>query len=56
MLVVVSDVLGEKLAELPLVPDQGAVQEFVSHGANPTLRERVGLGCPGRCGDRIGTD
>jgi hypothetical protein len=39
--VVVLDVLVEELFELPTVPDEGAVAEFASCGANPSFRVRV---------------
>lgn len=38
---VVLDVLDEQLLELAFVPDDRVVQQFVTHGANPALRERV---------------
>ena len=43
VLVVVLDEVLEKALELVLVPDQGAVQEFVADGAYPSLGESVGL-------------
>ena len=55
ILVVVSHVLVEQPAELPLVPDQGPIQQLVTHATNPTLRERVDYRCPRRCGDRVRT-
>lgn len=56
VLVVVVDELGQKSLELSLVPDQGAVEEFVADGANPSLGERVRLGRARGCLDRFGAD
>jgi len=39
--VVVLDVLVQQLFELSVVPDEGAVAEFASRGADPTFRVRV---------------
>jgi hypothetical protein len=39
--VVVRDVFVEQPFEVAVVPDEGAVQEFAAHRANPAFRERV---------------
>jgi hypothetical protein len=41
MPVVVLDVLAQELFELPVVPDQGAVEEPPANGADPAFRVRV---------------
>ncbi len=56
VLVVVVDELDQQRPELTLVPDEGPVQEFVSHGPDPPLREGVCLRCPWWGGDRCGAD
>ena len=43
VLVVVLEEVVEESAELAVVPDQGAVEEFVADGAHLSLSERVGL-------------
>ena len=54
--VVVLDVVVEEAAELVLVPDEGAVEEFVADRAHPPLRERVRLRRAWRRRDRLGAD
>ena len=39
--VVVIDAVDDEPFELPLVPDDGAVEELASKGAHPALGERV---------------
>ena len=46
--VVVRDVVDHEPLELALVPDDGAVKELASKGANPAFGEGVGYGCPHR--------
>ena len=43
VLVVVLDEVVEEVLELSLVPDQGAIQEFVADGSNPSFSECVRL-------------
>jgi hypothetical protein len=43
MFVVVGEVFVEEPAELALVADDGAIEEFVAEGAHPPFCERVGL-------------
>jgi hypothetical protein len=38
---VVLDVLTQELFQLPVVPDQGAVEELPANGADPAFRVRV---------------
>ena len=56
--VVVVDVLDEQPPELRLVPDDGAVQEFVAQRSDPSVRIRVRTGSPWwdpyRCDPRAG--
>ena len=47
--VVVIDVVDDKLVELAAVPDDGAVKEFASKGADPAFGERVRHGGAHRC-------
>ena len=54
LFVVVDEV--EEPGGLVLVPDQGAVEEFVAAGAYRSLGERVGLWRPGWRLDRVGAD
>ena len=56
MRVVVTDVLVEEAAELALVPDEGAAEEFLAGRANPAFREGVGPGCTDRGVDHVGAD
>ena len=42
MPVVVVDVVDDEALELSAVPDDGAVEEFSAHGADPAFGERVG--------------
>lgn len=44
--VVVLDVFIEEPFELGFVPDDGAVQELVAQGSNPSFGVRIGLGRP----------
>ena len=46
--VVMLDVLVQVLCELGAVPDEGAVEEFATHGADPAFRVRVRDRCVGR--------
>jgi len=39
--VVVLDVFAQELLQLSAVPDEGAVEKFAAHGADPTFRVRV---------------
>ena len=55
MRVVVIDVVDDKLVELALVPDDGAVEEFASKGADPAFGERVRHGSAYRCGEDLHT-
>ena len=50
--VVVLDVFLEELLELVFVPDDGAVEEFVTESAHPPFGVCVGLRRPGRCSGR----
>jgi len=56
VLVVVLDEFVEEPFELSLVPDEGAVEEFVADGADPALGERIRLGCAGWGLDCVGAD
>ena len=47
--VVVIDLVDDKLGELATVPDDGAVEEFASKGADPAFGERVRHGGAYRC-------
>lgn len=47
--VVVGDVVGDEAFELSLVPNDGAVEELASEGADPALGEGVGHWCSDRC-------
>ena len=47
--VVMIDVVDDKLVELAAVPDDGAVEEFASEGADPAFGERVRHGGAHRC-------
>ena len=49
MRVVVIDVVDDKLVELATVPDDGAVEELASQGADPAFGERVRHGSAHRC-------
>ena len=54
--VVLLDVVVEEVAELSLVPDEGAVEEFVADRPDPPLGERI---CPrslSRRQDHLGAD
>jgi len=50
--VVVLDVLFEEVSELVFVPDDGAVEEFVTECPDPPFGVCVGLRRPRRCSDR----
>ena len=56
VLVVVLDEVVEEPVELVLVPDQGAIQELMADGTNPTFSESVGLWRTWRRSDRFGAD
>lgn len=60
VLVVAVDVLDNHASELPLVPDDGAVKQFVTQGTDPSFGVRVRSGRPRQdpnCGDpRSGED
>jgi hypothetical protein len=49
--VVVRDVFVEELFELRVVPDEGAVEEFAAHGADPPFRIGVRDWCAWRRAD-----
>ena len=51
--VVVGDVVDDKMLELAVVPDDGAVEEFSSDGADPSFSERVGHRRSHRVGPNI---
>ena len=51
--VVVIDVVDDKLVELAAVPDDGAVEELSSKGADPAFGERVRHGGAHRCGEDL---
>ena len=53
--VVVIDVVDDKLVELAAVPDDGAVEELASQGADPAFGERVRHGGAHRCGEDLHT-
>jgi hypothetical protein len=53
--VLVLEVVAEELFELSAVPDEGAIEQFAAHRADPSFRVSVGDGCVRRCAnDRRG--
>ena len=56
VVVVVLDEVVEESVELLLVPDEGAVEEFVADGSDPSFGERVGLWRTWWRLDRLGAD
>jgi hypothetical protein len=56
VLVVVLDEVIQKPFELSLIPEQGAIQEFVPDGANPSFSERIRTWRTRWGLDRVGAD
>ena len=53
--VVMIDVVDDEIVELAAVPDDGAVEELASKGADPAFGERVRHGGAHRCGEDLHT-